>query len=162
MSRSRFRFALWLVLAALVPSCLTGCNSFNRLSRVEQMDREVRLDRIKNYSRLAEAYFLLGYECYTLAKESEARKDTERVREYADKSRLYNLHYRRLKNTVEEMRKEFDRDFPEEARKAAQAEAPSSGPAEKDADKPSEKIAPPPTGRVAPPPAESTLSRPER
>ena len=99
----------WMLLACLAIG-LSGCSSY---SRNQQLDLRVRVDRINSYSRIAEAYYLLGYECYTIAADAEKRKETARAEDYGKKAKMYKLFYEKMKTSVDDMRKDLEKDYPQ-------------------------------------------------
>jgi hypothetical protein len=93
-----------LLLICLLPACLTSCADLHTLTQARAIDREIQIDRLKFYEKMRDAYFLLGYEYYTLAKEAEERKDAKRAEEYSRKAALYDLFQKDIKRTADQMR----------------------------------------------------------
>jgi hypothetical protein len=94
----------FLFLSALA---LTGCASMGALSRADRIEREAKKDRLVFYERLSDAYFILGYEYFSLAKEAEARGEKSRFDDYCTRARLYNVFYRDMKKLAEEARQDM-------------------------------------------------------
>ncbi|HBF35156.1 TPA: hypothetical protein DDW35_11410 [Candidatus Sumerlaeota bacterium] len=129
MSLSRSPIARWILLACLAVG-LSGCT---HLSRTQELDLRIRVDRINSYSRIAEAYYLLGYECYTIASDAEKHKETARAEDYGKKAKMYKLFYEKMKTSVDDMRKDLEKDYPQADVKPDAKAAPekAAAPAEK-------------------------------
>jgi hypothetical protein len=88
---------------------LGGCVSIPALTRARNLDREIQLDRLRFYEKISDAYFILGYEYYALAKQAEDEIQPERAREHATKATMYNIFYREMREAAEQLRAELER-----------------------------------------------------
>ena len=69
-----------------------------------------RVDRLRFLERVSDAYFLVGWEYYTLAKTAEDQGDLKKRREYATKADLYHALCEELKRTAWAIRGQIDPD----------------------------------------------------
>ncbi|HUT25944.1 MAG TPA: hypothetical protein VM492_16535 [Sumerlaeia bacterium] len=104
----------FLVLTVGVAAALSvcGCSNLETLSRARAIEREIEVDRLKFLERVSDAYFILGYEYYTLAAQAEDVNEPGRAREYATKASLYNLIYRDFRKTADELRAKLETEKP--------------------------------------------------
>jgi hypothetical protein len=77
------------------------------LQRAERLELEMRIDRIVHLERIGEAYFLVGLEYFTMARDAEARGDAEKAREYAAKAKFYSAFHKDLRSVSQRMRDEL-------------------------------------------------------
>lgn len=86
-----------------------GCSHMEALRDAHHLERKMRVDRLRHFEKIADAYFLIGLEYYKLAKNAQKAGDQEKAAEYAGRSKFYNLFYRDLKEMTETMRLEMGR-----------------------------------------------------
>jgi len=101
------RRVIRLLFVILAAQTLVGCTSSLVLARVQRMDRQAKIDRIRSYEQISDAYRILAYEYYKLATDAENRKQTEQAKDYAARVSLYDSFYKRLRNIAQQMRAEL-------------------------------------------------------
>jgi hypothetical protein len=102
--------ALTVGVAATLSVC--GCSNLETLSRARAIEREIQVERLTFLERVSDAYFILGYEYYTLAAQAEDVNEPARAKEYATKASLYNLIYKDFRNTADELRAKLETEKP--------------------------------------------------
>ena len=105
------RSAVFLVLAA-IGLALAGCAHLDALVNAGSIEREMRVERLKFFEKLGDAYFILGYEYYCLAKEAEDRGQFPRAADYATRAKLYHVFCRDARAAARELRAALEGDEP--------------------------------------------------
>ncbi|MCX7016237.1 MAG: hypothetical protein NTW86_27380 [Candidatus Sumerlaeota bacterium] len=67
----------------------------------EEMLREFHEDAVQFLNETGDAFFNIGYEYYSLAKEAEQVGDKDRAERYARLSKMYYEHYDKLKSAAQ-------------------------------------------------------------
>ncbi|MFP4380398.1 MAG: hypothetical protein ACLFUS_07835 [Candidatus Sumerlaeia bacterium] len=100
----------WILILVF---CLgaTACSNLETLQKANRLEREMRVDRLRHFEKISEAYFLIGLEYYTMAKEAEMQGHDAKAKEYAAKAKFYNLFHKDLQKTTDEMRQELKADL---------------------------------------------------
>ena len=91
------------VLAALLFSA--GCAQIGLQRDYAETARLFREDVLNFYDTVSDAYFILGYEYYELAREFEKKGVAEQATYYHDKATIYYNLSKDLKNAAVETRK---------------------------------------------------------
>ena len=99
---SRARLTWGLACVCVLPLC--GCGHVGALVKAREIQRASSTDRLRFLDRVGYAYNLLGLEYYTLAKEAEDSGNDRKSQEYAAKARMYNLFYKEMKGSADELR----------------------------------------------------------
>jgi len=92
------------LLIILVGQGLAGCASLRTLVRAQEIDRQIQADRIRFYDRMGDAYHILAFEYYKLARDAESRNQTEQAKECTARLALYDSFYRSAKKTADDLR----------------------------------------------------------
>ena len=100
-----------LAVVAMAAPFALGCAHVNALVRADRIEREVRVEQLKFYEKLADAYFILGYEYYSLATEAEDSGRVDRAGSYGTRAKLYHVFSRDARAQAEELRAELDTDW---------------------------------------------------
>lgn len=111
-----------LLLLSLVAS-ITGCADLRTLRKAQQIDQQVKVDRIRFYDRTADAYRILAFEYYRLASEAEGSKQWAKARDYQARVTLYDTFSKHAKQTADELRAEYTAEQQGRAPAAAAAVA---------------------------------------
>ena len=113
------------ILAALAAACVS-CAS---IQRVDDLEARMRRDQVRFYEKMSDAYFMLGYEYYTLAAEAENAKLPEsRVRDLKTRARVYTLFQQDLQKAAAELRREAEAANPPAAPPASRPAAQGTPP----------------------------------
>ena len=92
---------------------LSGCAQFGALMRADQIEKQSKADRARFLDKVSDAYFLIGYEYFSLAKLAEEENQAEKAGDMATKAGLYNLLSRELKRQAEDLRISLEAQPPE-------------------------------------------------
>ena len=74
----------------------------------EKMMRDFHRDAIKFYEETADAYFIIGYEYYKMARDMEAKEDAEGAQQYAIRAKLYHEFSNDLQSAADRRQKQLD------------------------------------------------------
>lgn len=124
------RIALSMAALAFCALGLMACADLHTLSRAQEIDREVRRDRLEFTEKMRDAYLILGYEYYKLAEEARAAGHTQSAEEYYKRATLYSLFQNDMDRKAKHLRwtmTETDQPAPGN-RSAAPATAPALAP----------------------------------
>ncbi|NQU44023.1 hypothetical protein HQ520_12115 [bacterium] len=101
-----------IVLVLGLACAAVGCSNLKALGRADSIEREMRLDRVRHFKAIGDAYWLLGLEYYTLATEAQEAGRTGKAAEYARKAKMYNLFSKDLEQDLRRMEAELAESRP--------------------------------------------------
>ncbi len=95
------------IIAAMFALVLlfTGCAGTPFFRDYEKVAQHFRQDVLNFYDTASDAYFILGYEYFELAKEFEKKGDAEQAAYYKQKAMLYYNISKDLKNAAAQTRR---------------------------------------------------------
>ena len=102
------RSVAMVVVAAAVAPFVGGCAHVDALVRADAIEREMRVAHLRFYEKLGDAYFILGYDYYCLAKEAEDSGRLQRAGDYATRAKIYHVFSRDARAAATELRAELE------------------------------------------------------
>ena len=91
-------------LSVLLILGFAGCARISFFQNYQKAAQHFREDVLNFYDTASDAYFILGYEYYELAKDFEKKGDTQQAAYYRHKATLYYNISKDLKNAAAQTR----------------------------------------------------------
>ncbi|MCX8036505.1 MAG: hypothetical protein N3D11_05510 [Candidatus Sumerlaeia bacterium] len=114
-------------VAALGVACATPWSLSRAQRHNEELQQQVHRDILTFYENMAQAYWVLAYDCFLLSEEAQAAKNEALAQQYAKRADMYKRYSEDLKASLRATQESLSMTKPVEA--ASETAAPANPPA---------------------------------